>query len=250
MKHTNGCILSGDVVPPDATLVFDIVLLDLWNKADLVATKTISTPQDCKRSVMRTDFVRYHFNGTLLDGTVFESRWIQSVFVETKFSHNYSFVYCKIHSGVCLFVSTLQGLRRDPVQLTAFVFCTVLCRAGILSVLCLTLSLYEPHAATSGSRHRIHWWARGGWSRAWMRAFWACVWERSEILSSHPLKPTEKRGQVGENFFSVVVLSVHMTKTNKVLLLLLFITILHGNNYIYIFSGREKCHVAWLFSIQ
>ncbi|XP_008312025.1 peptidyl-prolyl cis-trans isomerase FKBP9 [Cynoglossus semilaevis] len=68
---------AGDVVPPDATLVFDIVLLDLWNKADLVATKTISTPQDCKRSVMRTDFVRYHFNGTLLDGTVFESSYIR-----------------------------------------------------------------------------------------------------------------------------------------------------------------------------
>lgn len=67
-------IFSGDVVPPDTTLVFDIQLLDLWNKADLVITKTITTPKDCKRSVMRTDFVRYHFNGTLLDGTNFDSR--------------------------------------------------------------------------------------------------------------------------------------------------------------------------------
>ncbi|KAK2820439.1 hypothetical protein Q5P01_023398 [Channa striata] len=66
---------AGDVVPPDATLVFDIHLLDLWNKADLVVTKTITTPKDCKRSVMRTDFVRYHFNGTLLDGTVFDSSY-------------------------------------------------------------------------------------------------------------------------------------------------------------------------------
>ncbi|XP_070707394.1 peptidyl-prolyl cis-trans isomerase FKBP10 [Pempheris klunzingeri] len=66
---------AGDVVPPDATLVFDIYLLDLWNKADLVVTKTITTPKDCKRSVMRTDFVRYHFNGTLLDGTVFDSSY-------------------------------------------------------------------------------------------------------------------------------------------------------------------------------
>ncbi|KAI3364807.1 hypothetical protein L3Q82_001002 [Scortum barcoo] len=66
---------AGDVVPPDTTLVFDIHLLDLWNKADLVVTKTITTPKDCKRSVMRTDFVRYHFNGTLLDGTVFDSSY-------------------------------------------------------------------------------------------------------------------------------------------------------------------------------
>ncbi|KAK5850908.1 hypothetical protein PBY51_001745 [Eleginops maclovinus] len=66
---------AGDVVPPDTTLVFELHLLDLWNKADLVVTKTISTPKDCKRSVMRTDFVRYHFNGTLLDGTVFDSSY-------------------------------------------------------------------------------------------------------------------------------------------------------------------------------
>ncbi|KAM6897815.1 peptidyl-prolyl cis-trans isomerase FKBP9 [Xenentodon cancila] len=66
---------AGDVVPPDTTLVFDVHLLDLWNKADLVVTKTISTPKDCKRSVMRTDFVRYHFNGTLLDGTIFDSSY-------------------------------------------------------------------------------------------------------------------------------------------------------------------------------
>lgn len=65
---------SGDVVPPDATLVFDLQLLDVWNTADLVVTKTVTTPKDCTRSVMRTDFVRYRFNGTLLDGSPFDSR--------------------------------------------------------------------------------------------------------------------------------------------------------------------------------
>ena len=68
-------VTTGEVVPPDSTLVFDIHLLDVWNKADLVVTKSVTTPKDCKRSVMRTDFVRYHFNGTLLDGTAFDSRW-------------------------------------------------------------------------------------------------------------------------------------------------------------------------------
>uniref|UniRef100_A0A8C6SKH3 peptidylprolyl isomerase n=1 Tax=Neogobius melanostomus TaxID=47308 RepID=A0A8C6SKH3_9GOBI len=66
---------AGEVIPPDATLIFDLHLVDLWNKADLVVAKTISTPKDCKRSVMRTDFVRYHFNGTLLDGTAFDSSY-------------------------------------------------------------------------------------------------------------------------------------------------------------------------------
>lgn len=68
----------GEVVPPDSTLVFDVHLLDVWNRADLVVTKSVTTPKDCKRSVMRTDFVRYHFNGTLLDGTVFDSRCVYS----------------------------------------------------------------------------------------------------------------------------------------------------------------------------
>lgn len=72
-------MFPGDAVPPDATLVFDVQLLDLWNKDDLVVTKTVSTPKDCKRSVMRTDFVRYHFNGTLLDGTPFDSRSVLGI---------------------------------------------------------------------------------------------------------------------------------------------------------------------------
>uniref|UniRef100_A0A8C4Z5R8 peptidylprolyl isomerase n=1 Tax=Gadus morhua TaxID=8049 RepID=A0A8C4Z5R8_GADMO len=70
-----GAAGAGDVVPPDATLVFDLHLLDLWNNADMVVTKTISTPKDCRRSIMRTDFARYHFNGTLLDGTLFDSSY-------------------------------------------------------------------------------------------------------------------------------------------------------------------------------
>ncbi|XP_061611590.1 peptidyl-prolyl cis-trans isomerase FKBP10 isoform X1 [Phyllopteryx taeniolatus] len=68
---------AGDVIPPDATLVFDVLLLDLWNKADLVVTNTISTPKDCKRSVMRGDFVRYHYNGSLLDGAAFDSSYVR-----------------------------------------------------------------------------------------------------------------------------------------------------------------------------
>ncbi|RXN32786.1 peptidyl-prolyl cis-trans isomerase FKBP10-like protein [Labeo rohita] len=40
---------AGDKVPPDATLVFDLVLLDIFNRADQVQTKVISTPKECKR---------------------------------------------------------------------------------------------------------------------------------------------------------------------------------------------------------
>lgn len=66
---------AGDMVPPNSPLVFDLHLLDLWNTADLVVTRTISTPQNCQRSVKRTDFVRYHYNGTLLTGEAFDSSY-------------------------------------------------------------------------------------------------------------------------------------------------------------------------------
>ncbi|XP_051522924.1 peptidyl-prolyl cis-trans isomerase FKBP10 [Myxocyprinus asiaticus] len=69
---------AGNTIPPDTTLVFDVVLLDVFNRADQVQTKVISTPADCKRSVTRTDFVRFHFNGTLLDGTMFDSSYRRS----------------------------------------------------------------------------------------------------------------------------------------------------------------------------
>lgn len=65
----------GSVIPPDATLVFDVLLLDLWNKEDKVQIRMLHRQQKCKRTVMPTDFVRYHYNGSLLVGNVFESRW-------------------------------------------------------------------------------------------------------------------------------------------------------------------------------
>uniref|UniRef100_A0A672S8I3 peptidylprolyl isomerase n=1 Tax=Sinocyclocheilus grahami TaxID=75366 RepID=A0A672S8I3_SINGR len=72
------CAVSGDKVPSDTTLVFDLVLLNILNRADQVQTKVISTPKECKRSVMRIDFVRFHFYGTLLDSTVFDSMLIRN----------------------------------------------------------------------------------------------------------------------------------------------------------------------------
>lgn len=55
--------------------MFDVLLLDLWNKEDKVQIRMLHRPQKCTRTVMPTDFVRYHYNGSLLVGNVFESRW-------------------------------------------------------------------------------------------------------------------------------------------------------------------------------
>ena len=62
------------MIKADATLILDVVLLDVWNQADQTRTHSSSRPRNCRRSVQKSDFVRFHFNGTLLDGTAFDSR--------------------------------------------------------------------------------------------------------------------------------------------------------------------------------
>lgn len=66
--------LTGGVIPPDAVLVYDVLLLDVWNAEDKVDIRTISKPASCNRTTVASDFVRYHYNGTLLSGAAFDSR--------------------------------------------------------------------------------------------------------------------------------------------------------------------------------
>ncbi|TRY65675.1 hypothetical protein DNTS_005529 [Danionella cerebrum] len=73
-----GVLGAGDVIPPHATLVFDLHLLDLWNKEDKVQIRTLHRQEKCKRTVMPTDFVRYHYNGSLLVGDIFETSYLQN----------------------------------------------------------------------------------------------------------------------------------------------------------------------------
>uniref|UniRef100_A0A8C3K6L5 peptidylprolyl isomerase n=1 Tax=Calidris pygmaea TaxID=425635 RepID=A0A8C3K6L5_9CHAR len=70
-----GSIGVAGLIPPDATLYFDVVMLDIWNKNDKLQITTLSKPQHCNRTVENSDFVRYHYNGTLLDGTPFDSSY-------------------------------------------------------------------------------------------------------------------------------------------------------------------------------
>ncbi|KAK2489559.1 hypothetical protein MC885_003439 [Smutsia gigantea] len=70
-----GSVGVAGLIPPDATLYFDVVLLDVWNKADTVQVSTLLHPPHCHRMVQDSDFVRYHYNGTLLDGTAFDTSY-------------------------------------------------------------------------------------------------------------------------------------------------------------------------------
>lgn len=64
----------GSDIPGQASLVFDVVLLDLHNPNDEITVEVHSLPDSCKRKSKEGDFMRYHYNGTLLDGTFFDSR--------------------------------------------------------------------------------------------------------------------------------------------------------------------------------
>ncbi|KAK2833160.1 hypothetical protein Q5P01_017049 [Channa striata] len=70
-----GSVGTGGVIPPDAVLVYDVLLLDIWNTEDKVQIRTLSKPAVCNRTSAASDFVRYHYNGTLLSGEAFDSSY-------------------------------------------------------------------------------------------------------------------------------------------------------------------------------
>ncbi|KAG9470466.1 peptidyl-prolyl cis-trans isomerase FKBP10 isoform X2 [Eleutherodactylus coqui] len=78
-----GSIGVPGMIPADATLYFDIILVDLWNKKDEVQITTLEKPSQCNRTVQDSDFVRYHYNGTLADGTFFDSSYSRSSTYDT-----------------------------------------------------------------------------------------------------------------------------------------------------------------------
>lgn len=67
---------AGSDIPGQASLVFDVVLLDLHNPRDGIAVTNQVVPDVCPRKTVSGDFVRYHYNGSLLDGTFFDSRCV------------------------------------------------------------------------------------------------------------------------------------------------------------------------------
>ncbi|XP_072224906.1 peptidyl-prolyl cis-trans isomerase FKBP10-like [Leuresthes tenuis] len=70
-----GSIGTGGVIPPDAVLVYDVLLLDVWNTEDKIQIRTLNKPTGCSRVTAASDFIRYHFNGTLLTGETFQSSY-------------------------------------------------------------------------------------------------------------------------------------------------------------------------------
>uniref|UniRef100_H2YF82 peptidylprolyl isomerase n=1 Tax=Ciona savignyi TaxID=51511 RepID=H2YF82_CIOSA len=63
----------GKNIPPSASLVFDIEILDFHNPNDEPEVVVTHEAPECKRKLASSDFVRYHYNGSFMDGAVFDS---------------------------------------------------------------------------------------------------------------------------------------------------------------------------------
>ncbi|XP_061605948.1 peptidyl-prolyl cis-trans isomerase FKBP10 isoform X1 [Phyllopteryx taeniolatus] len=78
-----GSVGTGGVIPPDAILVYDVLLLDIWNSQDKIQIRSLSKPERCARAAAASDFVRYHYNGTLLSGKTFLSSHAKNATYDT-----------------------------------------------------------------------------------------------------------------------------------------------------------------------
>lgn len=70
---------TGTMVPPQATLVFDVLLEDIHNPKDNITIEQQEVPEPCTRRSVVGDYIRYHYNGTFLNGVTFDTRWAQNL---------------------------------------------------------------------------------------------------------------------------------------------------------------------------
>lgn len=66
---------TGTMIPPQATLVFEVLMVDVFNPKDDVIVEAKEVPKGCTRTTVTGDYIRYHYNGTFQDGTLFDSRY-------------------------------------------------------------------------------------------------------------------------------------------------------------------------------
>ncbi|XP_042370096.1 peptidyl-prolyl cis-trans isomerase FKBP10-like, partial [Plectropomus leopardus] len=62
-------------IPPQATLMFDILLVDIHNPKDNITIEELVVPESCKRKSVVGDYIRYHYNGTFLNGVTFDTSY-------------------------------------------------------------------------------------------------------------------------------------------------------------------------------
>lgn len=64
---------SGSKIPGSAVLVFDVHIIDFHNPSDITEITVTKTAEDCEKKTKKGDFVKYHYNASLMDGTAIDS---------------------------------------------------------------------------------------------------------------------------------------------------------------------------------
>lgn len=54
-------------------LVFDVHVIDFHNPSDSISITSRYKPPDCSVLSKKGDFLKYHYNASLLDGTLLDS---------------------------------------------------------------------------------------------------------------------------------------------------------------------------------
>lgn len=54
--------------------MYDVLLVDLHNPKDDIDIEERVVPETCDRRTAAGDYVRYHYNGTFLNGATFDTR--------------------------------------------------------------------------------------------------------------------------------------------------------------------------------
>lgn len=60
-------------IPGSAVLVFDIHVIDFHNPSDSISVTSHYKPPDCSVLSKKGDYLKYHYNASLLDGTLLDS---------------------------------------------------------------------------------------------------------------------------------------------------------------------------------
>jgi FK506-binding protein 9/10 len=68
-------VLPGQEVPSQATLIYSILLVDIHNAKDNITVENQVVPESCTRKSVVGDYMRYHYNGTFLNGVTFDTRY-------------------------------------------------------------------------------------------------------------------------------------------------------------------------------
>uniref|UniRef100_A0A3Q0RRW4 peptidylprolyl isomerase n=1 Tax=Amphilophus citrinellus TaxID=61819 RepID=A0A3Q0RRW4_AMPCI len=66
-----------------------VLMVDIFNPKDDVTVEAREVPKGCTRTTVSGDYIRYHYNGTFQDGTLFDSSYHRNTTYNTYIGMGY-----------------------------------------------------------------------------------------------------------------------------------------------------------------